>query len=136
MRISKWQIKCSNYRKINKYKTNYTEKEIDVIFWITRRQDAYGCTFGIKYYDVCTDTSTIIQEYYNCISGLENKKFLRTIKRNSQQGWDIEILGNVFATSQYDKKRYLNTLEHIIINTLHEKGSLEIKLINYIMNAK
>ena len=85
-----------------------TAKEIDVLFWIARRQDAYGRTFGVKYYDVCTDTSISIQEYYNCISGLEIKNFVRVINRNSQQGWDVEILGNIFATSQDDKKRYLN----------------------------
>lgn len=107
MRFGNGKLNASIIEKLV-YNKKITSKEIDVLFWIAKRQDAYGRTFGVKYHDVCTDTKISYQEFYNCIAGLENKTFIRVMNRNARQGWDIEILENIFASAQDDKKRYLN----------------------------
>lgn len=122
MRIGNGKLNASIIESLIHTK-QITSKEIDVLFWIARRQDAYGRTFGIKYREVCTDTEISHQEYYNCISGLEVKGFLRVINRNCRQGWDIEILDNIFATSKDDKKRYLNINKDIF----YSKSFIQLK---------
>lgn len=85
-----------------------TSKEIDVILWLSIRQDEYGRTFGVKYSDVCNDIGMSHQEYYNCMDKLEQKNFIRIMVRN-RNGWDVEIIDNVFVDAKDDKKGYLNT---------------------------
>lgn len=91
-------------------------KEIDVLLWIALRQDEFGRTFNIKYYEVCQDTKISNQEFYNCIEGLEKKNIIRLIHRSYAHGWDIEILDNVFSTPYDDKKRYLNINRDILFS--------------------
>lgn len=85
-----------------------TAKQIDIILWLTKRQDEFGKIFYVKYNEVCKDVNISYQEYYDCIYKLEEEGFIFISYRHNSRGWDIEIINNIFASKEHDKKRYLN----------------------------
>lgn len=85
-----------------------TGKQIDVLLWLAIRQDEFGRIFYVKYNEVTNDLKICNQEYYNCINNLEKQNIIRIIHTHYVNGWDIEILDNVYASQNDDKKRYLN----------------------------
>lgn len=85
-----------------------TSKEIDVILWLARRQDDFGRTFNVKYFEVCNDIGISHQEFYNCIKSLSTQKYIKLLSRSNKTGWDIELINNIFHDENDDKKRYLN----------------------------
>ena len=107
MRFGNGKLSVSVISKLLSDKS-ITSKEIDILLWLSVRQDAYGRTFGVKYTDVCSDIGMSHQEYYNCMDKLEKNNFIRIIYQH-RSGWDIEIWENVFTDNKEDKKRYLNT---------------------------
>lgn len=100
-----------------------TSNEISVLIWLALYQDEYGRTFNVKYKDVCKDMIVSFQGYYDCVNGLEEKGYVRTIARNYTSGWDIEILNNSFVSREDDKKRYLNINRDVFF----EKNFLDLK---------
>lgn len=95
---------------IDKLLNNHSisSKQIDIILWLTKRQDEFGKIFYVKYNEVCKDVNISYQEYYDCIYKLEEEGFIFISYRHNSRGWDIEIINNIFASKEHDKKRYLN----------------------------
>lgn len=88
---------------------NITSAQIDVLLWLSRKQDVYGRVFDVKYYDVCNAVGISHQEFYNAIDGLIFLGFVRLINRSHKHGWDLEILGNANTGEEQVGRRYLNT---------------------------
>lgn len=86
-----------------------TSCQIDMLLWLSRKQDVFGRIFDIKYYEACADLNISHQEFYNSIDGLVCLRLIRVINRTNKYGWDIEILNNMNLKGESDEKRYLNT---------------------------
>ena len=87
--------------------TSISSKEIDVLLWISLRQNQFGLVSNVKYYDICNDINISNQEFYNSIYNLVAYKYITVISRSRKYGWDIKILNNIFLDEDDDKQRYL-----------------------------
>lgn len=87
--------------------TSISSKEIDVLLWISLRQNQFGLVSNVKYYDICNDINISNQEFYNSIYNLVAYKYITVISRSRKYGWDIKILNNIFLDENDDKQRYL-----------------------------
>ena len=87
--------------------TSISSKEIDVLLWISLRQNQFGLVNSVKYYDICNDINISHQEFYNSIYNLVACKYITVISRSRKYGWDIKILNNIFLDEDDDKQRYL-----------------------------
>lgn len=113
---------------------NITSAQIDVLLWLSRRQDVYGRVFDVKYYDVCNAVRISHQEFYNAIDGLISLGFVRLINRSHKYGWDLEIVGNINTGDEQDRKRYLNTnrtflFQDIFIKLKANEKKLVLKIL-------
>lgn len=107
MRFGNGKLNAEIINKIIETKS-ITGKQIDVLLWLAIRQDEFGRIFYVKYNEVSNDLNICNQEYYNCINSLEKHNIIRIINRHYVNGWDIEILNNIYISENDDKKRYLN----------------------------
>lgn len=129
---------------IDKLLNNHSisSKQIDIILWLTKRQDEFGKIFYVKYNEVCKDVNISYQEYYDCIYKLEEEGFIFISYRHNSRGWDIEIINNIFASKEHDKKRYLNVnydflYEPIFLKMRANEKKLVLKiLLNCNFNSK
>lgn len=122
MRYGSAKINSEIIEKMFK-ENNITSNEISVLLWLALYQDEYGRTFNVKYKDVCKDMEISYQGYYNCTKRLARNGYIRIISESYTSGWDIEIINNVFASEEDDKKRYLNVNRDIFF----EKNFLDLK---------
>lgn len=103
--------------------TSISSKEIDVLLWISLRQNQFGLVNNVKYYDICNDINISHQEFYNSIYNLVAYKYLTVTSRSRKYGWDIKILNNIFLDEDDDKQRYLT----INRKFLYEESFLKLR---------
>ncbi len=101
-----------------------TSTEVSFLLLLSIIQSDRGMVEGLKYKEVCEKLAISHQEFYDCVYALEEQKFIRIVHRHNYNGWDIEILDNVFATQKDDQsKRYLRTNRDF----LHTKEFIKLR---------
>lgn len=89
---------------------NITSSELDLLIYMSTKQDAFGNVSGIYYKDVVLDLCLKSkQTFYNALYGLENKEYIKINYNRKDEYWECTILNNVFSNSKDDKKGYFNT---------------------------
>lgn len=120
------KIKYSIISKLNKL----TSKEMDLFFYLVKRQDEKtGFVEGVYYRDAMKQTAMCKQSFYNALRGLE-KKGIITVTKVTDMDYNIYILGNAFPTKEEYKKGYASLNRKAFHNnnfqklTAHEKYML------------
>lgn len=84
------KISCTLIQKITK--KNITSNELNVLLYIGRFQDEFGCIKGIHYKEVCETLKVSVQGFYDALKGLKEKDIITYNHRVSD--YDITIKGN------------------------------------------
>lgn len=89
-----------------------TSAEIDLMIYLSHRQNDAGKIRGVYYQAVCDALKISYQTFYNAKNGLEEKGIIR-VEKNFYADWDIQILGNDFSQQELQPGKpadnYLNT---------------------------
>lgn len=85
-----------------------TSEELNLLFWISRRQSADGVAAGLYYRDFMRDTGASDQAFYNALKSLEEKGFIRKWKE-TYSDWTVIIIDNDFSYEAAYQEGYLNT---------------------------
>ncbi len=113
-----------------------TSIEIDILLWLSLKQDEFGKIEGVRYAEVCEDIRISNQTYYDCIARLEFGQYI-TVSECNRFGWDIIINDNIFLGEEDYKKGYLTTNRAIIHNPIFYKlKANEKKLVLKILTTK
>lgn len=95
-----------NEKEIN----NITSSELDLLLYLSLRQDSWGKVVGVHYKDVMLKLGfRSKQTFYNAIHGLEEKNYIQINYRTLNKYWECTILGNIFQNEEDDKEGYFNT---------------------------
>ena len=89
---------------------NVTSKEIDLLIYLSTKQNAFGQVQGVYYRDFCLQNGCCPQTYYNAKGGLENKGYIVVNYRGKEDGTlDLLINDNIFVSQQDYKDGYFST---------------------------
>lgn len=117
---------------------NITSNELDLLLYLSLRQDPWGKVVGIYYKDVILELGfNSKQSFYNALYGLEEKGYIRINYDRKDEYWECIILDNIFLDNNDDKKGYLNTNRDFLHTkefrnlSLHEKKICLKLVINY-----
>lgn len=89
---------------------NITGTELDLLVFMSIRQNPWGKVTGIYYKDACLELGySCKQTFYNAIHGLEYKEYIAINYNIHDEYWECTILNNVFDNDEDDKKGYFNT---------------------------
>lgn len=92
-------------------KKNITSNELNVLFYIGRFQDEFGCIKGIHYKEICETLKISVQGFYDALKGLQEKAIITYTHRVSD--YDITINGNNKIDTENFKHGYVS-LSHPI----------------------
>lgn len=90
-----------------------TNIEIDLLFLLARKQNAFGQVRDFYYLDCINELNLakvkyFHQSFYNAVNGLVNKGFIYAYSNGNDGYWDFTIINNVFLNEEHDKKGYLD----------------------------
>lgn len=111
-----------------------TSTEIDLLFLLAHKQNAFGHVRDLYYLDAATELNVCTESFYNAIRGLEEKGFIYASSNGSDGFWNFTIINNIFLHSEHDKQGYLD-ISLDIFNTPNFKSlkanekKLVIKLV-------
>lgn len=89
---------------------NITSNELDLLLYMSLRQDPWGKVIGLYYKDVVLDLCfSSKQSFYNSLYGLEDKGYIKINYDRKDEYWECIILDNIFLDSKDDNKGYFNT---------------------------
>lgn len=98
------KIKYSIIQKLN----TLTAKEMDLFFYLVRRQNQEdGTVEGVYYRDVMRQAGMCRQSFYNALRGLEKKQAV-TVTKISDMDYNVCIPGNAFPAREEYRKGYVN----------------------------
>ena len=85
---------------------NITSNELNLLLYVGRFQDEFGCIKGIHYKEVCEALKISVQGFYDSLKGLQEKNIITYSHKVSD--YDITINGNnKIATSNF-KRGYIS----------------------------
>lgn len=112
--------------------SNVTSHEIDLLLYLSLRQNAFGIVSGIHYKEAMIDLGLRMnqkQTFYNSLYGLEEKGYIRINYQRKDVYWEIQILENIFQNDDDDQKGYFNTnREFLFTKAFRELKANEKKL--------
>lgn len=88
--------------------SNVTSIELDLLLYLSLRQDQFGNIKGIYYKDAMLDLFCCKASFYNALYALEKKEYI-VINYANRGYWDCTILNNIYRSANDDKKGYFNT---------------------------
>jgi len=89
---------------------NITSKEIDLLIYLSTKQNTFGQIQGVYYRDFCLKYKCCPQTFYNAVKGLENKGYITVNYYGKEDGtWDLLINDNFFVSKEDYKKGYFRT---------------------------
>lgn len=88
-----------------------TNKELDLLLYLSRYQEETGVVRGVYYKNVCTEMKMSVQSFYLAKAALENKGIIKSVKVHFTD-FDITICDNDWSEKSY-RESYINTNHEI-----------------------
>jgi len=89
--------------------SNLSGDQLDLLIYLSVRQNPWGNVRGLYYKDVCLDLGFVHKaSFYNALHGLERKGYIK-INYMVSDDWECTIIDNIFDKDEDDKKGYFST---------------------------
>lgn len=127
-RIMKPKITIANNKNENIIINNITNVELDLLLYLSLRQNSIGMIKGLYYKDVMLKLHIKSkQTFYNALYNLEKKEYIKINYSNRTQYWECTILNNIFNNEVDDSNGYFNTNRKFLFSTTFQKLALNEK---------
>lgn len=110
---------------------NLTNKELDLLLYLSRYQEETGIVRGVYYKNVCAEMKMSVQSFYLAKASLENKGIIKSVKVHYAD-FDITICDNDWSEKSY-RESYINTNHEIFYSSDFLKLSAGEKLFAIIL---
>ena len=107
-RLMQPEIYVHNEDGSSKVLKGLTNIEIDLLFLLAHKQNAFGQVRDLYYLDCINVLNISHESFYNAVEGLVNKGFVYANSNGSDGYWHFTIIDNIFLNEEHDKKGYLD----------------------------
>ncbi len=116
--------------------SNITDIELDLLLYLSTRQNAFGSIEGIYYKDLMLELNCSKQSFYNAFYGLETKGYIQIDYSGCNKNWKCTILNNIFLNEKDDEKGYFNTNRPFLYSTEFKELTLNEKKLCILLTIK
>lgn len=120
----KLKLKIKN---LNRLVIELSNREIDLYFYLIKRQDEIGFVKGVYYQDVMDDLLMPNSTFYAALGNLDEKGFIRIDWSNNVKDFDIYLVDNSFVTKGDYKEGYVNINLDFILGEEFVKLQVDLK---------
>lgn len=114
-----------------------TSIEIDLLFLIAHKQNAFGQVRDFYYLDCIHDLTISHESFYNAVEGLVAKGFIYAHSNGSDGYWHFTIIDNIFLNEEHDKRGYLDmNLEIFSSSAFRSLKANEKRLVIKLIRSK